>query len=222
MTQEPFIATAPYIPAMEQGTNLNGTGRSGKSTPKCSKLFASWNSRSISASKLASRGLFLLISLTIAQTIFPISSTVAMTSPTDSGFSIIAEVNGQVTICHPPPCFIAKLQANASGPDAADLTGMLLIYLAAPFPPQPCAANVTGSVVLSMNGAPTATLVGTLGPADPATAACVGGLQGVSVTLFVDSMFGIIRLTTVSPAGSTEPIGSGTGTLVITQMGQST
>jgi len=166
--------------------------------------------------------LFLLISLTIGLTIFAIGPTFAMTLPADSGFSIIAEVNGQLTICHPPPCFIAKLQANASGPDAADLTGMLLIYLAAPFPPQPCAANVTGSVVLSMNDAPTATLVGTFGPADPATAACVGGLQGVSVTLFVDSMFGIIRLTAISSAGLTEPLASGTGTLVITQMGQST
>jgi len=167
--------------------------------------------------------LFLLISLTIAPTIFAIAPTFAMTSPTDSGFSIIAEVNGQLTICHPPPCFIAKLQANASGSDAPDLTGILLIYRAAPYPPQPCAANVTGNVVIPSNlDAPTATLMGTLGPAEPTTAACVGGLQGVSVTLFVDSMFGIIRLTTVSSAGSTEPLGSGTGTLVVTQMGQST
>ena len=117
---------------------------------------------------------------------------------------------------------MTKLQANASGPDAADLTGMLLIYRAAPFPPQPCAANVTGNVALNNLDAPTATLVGTLGPAEPATAACVGGLQGVTVTLFVDSMFGIIRLTTVSPAGLAEPLGSGTGTLIITQMGEST
>jgi len=64
--------------------------------------------------------------------------------------------------------------------------------------------------------------MGTLGPVDSATAACVGGLQGVSVTLLVDSMPGIIRLTSVSTAGWTEPLGSGTGTLVITQVAQST
>ena len=158
--------------------------------------------------------LFLLISLTIAPTIF------AMTLPVNAASTVIAEVNGQLNICHTPdPCFTATLQANASGPDAEDLTGILLIYRAAPSPPQPCMAAVTGDATLQAD-APTATLTGTLGPAESAAAAaCVGGLQGVSVTLFIDSMFGIIRLTTISSTGSTEPLGSGTGTLIITQAG---
>jgi len=187
----------------------------GKSTRECSKIFASWNSRS-------TWELFLLISLTIAPTIFTLHPTFAMTSPVDAGSSIIAEVNGQVNICTPAPCFTAKLQAHASGPDSQDLTGTLLIYRAAPSPPQPCEAAVTGNVTLDKSGAPTAWLVGTLGPIEPSAAACVGDLQGVSVTLFVDPVFGIIRLTTVSPAGWIEPLGSGTGTLVITQLAQST
>ena len=165
--------------------------------------------------------LFLLISLAVAPTIFAIDPTFAMVSPVNAAFTIIADVDGQLNICHPPdPCFMATLQANASGPDAEDLTGMLLIYRAAPSPPQPCMAAVTGDASVQMY-APTATLMGTLGPAEPATAACVGGLQGFSVTLFVDSVSGFIRLTTVSSAGYTEFLGSGTGTLVITQLGQS-
>ena len=156
--------------------------------------------------------LFLLISLTIAPTIF------AMTLPVNAASTVIAEVNGQLNICHTPdPCFTATLQANASGPDAEDLTGMLLIYRAAPSPPQRCMAAVTGEVNSAMY-APTATLTGTLHPAETATARCVGGLQGFSVTLFVDAMFGTIQLTTVNPAGYTEPLGSGSGTLIITQV----
>jgi len=121
-----------------------------------------------------------------------------------------------LNICHPPdPCFMATFQANASGPDAQDLTGMLLIYRTAPSPPQPCMATVTGDAS-SQTYAPTATLKGTLSPAEASNATCAGGLQGFSVTLFVDSMFGISRLTTVSPAGYTEPLGTGTGTLIVT------
>jgi len=181
------------------------------------------NFRSTSTLKRGSMELFLLISLTIAPTIFAIGPTFVMASPVNAASTITAEVNGRLNICHPPdPCFMAKLQANASGPDAQDLTGMLLllIYRVGPSPPQPCmSAAVTGDATLQAD-APTATLTGTLGPAESAAAAaCVGGLQGVSVTLFIDSMFGIIRLTTISSTGSTEPLGSGTGTLIITQAG---
>jgi len=158
--------------------------------------------------------LILLISLTIAPTIFTIIPTFAVASPVNATFT--AEVNGQLNICHPPdPCFMATFQANASGPDAEDLTGMLLIYRTAPSPPQPCMAAVTGDVS-SQTYAPTATLKGTLSPAEASNATCAGGLQGFSVTLFVDSMFGISRLTTVSAAGYTEPLGTGTGTLIVT------
>jgi len=157
--------------------------------------------------------LFLLISLTIA----PIF---AMTLPVSAASTVIAEVNGQLNICHQADsCFTATLQANASGPDPEDLTGMLLIYrtpgmVAAPR--QPCTASVTGEVTSSMDG-PTATLTGTLDPAQP-TAACAGALQGLSVTLFVDAVSGTMQLTTVTPAGYTDPLGSGYGTLTITQL----
>jgi hypothetical protein len=165
--------------------------------------------------------LILLISLTIAPTIFAIVPTFAVASPVDAASTIIAEVNGQLNICHPPdPCFTATLQANASGTDAEDLAGMLLIYRTAPSPPQPCMAAVTGNAS-PQTYAPTATLKGTLHPGEASNATCAGGLQGFSVTLFVDSMSGIIRLTTVSAAGYTEFLGSGTGTLVITQFEQS-
>jgi len=190
---------------MNRSRKVNGSrGLGDDSTRKCSKLL-------------------LLISLTIAPTIFAINPTFLMVSRVNADFVIIAEVNGQLNICNSPdPCFPAKLQANASGPDAGDLTGTLLIYSAAPLPPQPCMANVTGSVVLPRNDAATATLMGTLGPVEAANATCAGGLQGLSVTLFVDSMFGIIRLTTISPAGYTEPLGSGSGFLSISESGQST
>jgi len=168
--------------------------------------------------------LFLLISLTIAPTIF------AMTLPVNAASTTIAEVNGQLNICHTPvPCFTATLQANASGPDPEELTGMLLVYRApgmAAAPRQPCVASVTGEVTSPMD-APTARLTGTLDPAQPAAACaggcvCAGGLQGLSVTLFVDAVFGTMQLTTVTAAGYTEPLGSGSGTLTITQLGQST
>ena len=190
---------------------MNRTRRvAAKSTHKFSKVFVSWNSCSTSALKRGSTELFLLISLIIAPTIFA-------ASPVNAASTITAEVNGQLNICHPPdPCFMAKLQANASGPDGQDLTGMLLISSAALSPPQPCTSAVTGNAAVQ-TAAPTATLTGTLGPAEPAAAACAGGLQGISVTLTVDSMSGTIRLTTVSSAGSTESLGVGTGTLIITQ-----
>jgi len=169
------------------------------------------DTRLTSILKRSSMQLFLLISLIITLTIFTIDSV-------NAAPSIIAEANGQLNICNQPnPCFIATFQANVSGPDDADLLGMLLIYGAAPSSPQPCMATVTGSLD-SRNSVdnPSATLIGTLGPADPANATCVGGLQEVSVTLFVDGILGTARLTTLSSV-DTELLGSGSGTLIVEQ-----
>lgn len=103
------------------------------------------------------------------------------------------EINAQLQVCHPPdPCFMATLQAHASGP-ADSLTGMLLISPGhgEPEPPDPCFADLTGTVQITL-GAPTVRLTGTLHPPSPSILACAGGLQGVTVTLFADSSNGNI------------------------------
>jgi len=165
--------------------------------------------------------LLLMLTLdTIALTIYATLPALAVT-PVDDTNAVVADINGQVSICTPPnPCLSAKLEVNASGPDAGDLSGTMLIFRVAPSPPQACIANVTGSVVL-MSDVPTATLTGTLNPTEPTNTTCVGGLQGLSVTLFIDSASGLMRLTTVSSTGVTESLAVGTG-ILITETEQST
>jgi len=76
---------------------------------------------------------------------------------------------------------------------------------------------VTGSLALLTDEIATATITGTLKSTDPTTATCVGGLQGLSITLYIDSASGIIQLTTVSSTGVTETLAVGTGILTITE-----
>jgi hypothetical protein len=198
------------------------TKRTDNSTRKRSKVFfVSWEFRSTSTLKLGSTVLSLLLlfaPLTIAPTIFQTPPVFAIPQPVDAANAVVADINGQLITCNSTnTCITAKFQSNASGPDTADLAGILLIYGVSPAPSQPCMANVTGNVAISTDGAPTATLTGTLTPANPAATACVGGLEGLSVTLFIDSMFGTVRLTTVSPTGVTETLASGWGALTVTQ-----
>lgn len=146
-----------------------------------------------------------------------------MVPSVNAASTITAEISGQVNICNlSNPCSIATLEVTVSGPDPQDLTGTLLIHRPVPSPPEPCVASVTGSVSnLNAGDAPTATIQGTLHVAGLGTA-CVGGLQGSSVTLLVDSMFGTIQLTRVSSSGVTEFLASGTGFLIVTQTTTST
>jgi hypothetical protein len=163
--------------------------------------------------------LLILIPMTVALTIPATPPTLAL-APVEDTNAVVAGINGQVNICTPPnPCVTAKLQVNASGPDTEDLAGTMLIYRVAPYPAQPCIANVTGSVTLP-GELPTATLTGTLNSSESTNTTCVGGLQGLSVTLSIDSASGLMRLTTISATGVTEFLAVGTGMLIVTQTEQ--
>jgi hypothetical protein len=166
----------------------------------------SQGSRSKSILKLGSTTLFL----------FALLSPLTAARLVDAANIVTAEIDGELNICHQPdPCVAANFQGNATGSDVTYLGGVLLIYSIEPYAPQPCIGAVAGRVVVS-DGAAAATFTGTLAPANSAAASCVGGLQGLSVTLSIDTTFGIVQLTTISPAGVTETLASGSGALEIT------
>jgi len=159
---------------------------------------------------------FSLVVALAASNVSSIPSTFAM-SAKDAN-AIEADINGQLNICNPSTsCINAKLQANATGPGTDDLSGTLLIYVTSPSSPQSCVGDMAGSIVLQVDESATATLTGTLKPTNPTSTSCVGNLQGLPVTLYVDSVAGFMRLSTTSSNGITEPVAVGTGALIVTQ-----